>query len=243
MKVLTNAAEIRAQAEATPAPTPRPVASHSPDSTTDSVRLAQQDAARVAARRGPHVRIVHRGVRVRTAVVVGLLLGATGAAAFHFGAPWLRPGVVVVTSDPAGLDVALDGQRTGQVTPAVIENVLLSRHHQISVAGAQTKAVSAPVPLRPGELVARVHLRVESSVGSLVVDSIPPGAEVRLDDRPAGRTPVTLPEVRLDQRHRIDLVLAGHEIDQFVVLPEKDGVRFTRRLSRAEPKGKAPAAP
>ena len=51
---------------------------------------------------------------------------------------------------------------------------------------------------------------------------------------------------RITGRRRLregDLVLAGHEIDQFVVLPEKDGVRFTRRLSRVEPKGKAPAAP
>jgi hypothetical protein len=241
MKVLTNAAEIRAQAEGAPATTPRPGA-FPPADAPDPVQLAQ-DAARTAARRGPQVRIVHRGVRMRTAVAAGLLLCAAGAAGFHFGAPWLRPGVVVVTSEPSGLEVALDGQRTGQVTPAVLENVLLSRPHLISVAGARTKEVSAPVPVRAGELVARVHLKVESSVGSLVVESIPPGAEVVLDDRPAGRTPATIPEVRLDQRHRIDLVLAGHEIDQFVVLPEKDGVRFTRRLSRAEPKAKAPPAP
>ena len=28
----------------------------------------------------------------------------------------------------------------------------------------------------------------------------------------------------------MDLVLAGYEIDQFVVLPEKDGTRFVRKL-------------
>jgi hypothetical protein len=36
--------------------------------------------------------------------------------------------------------------------------------------------------------------------------------------------------VRLDERHRVDLSLDGHELDQFVVLPEKDGDRFLRKL-------------
>jgi hypothetical protein len=35
----------------------------------------------------------------------------------------------------------------------------------------------------------------------------------------------------MDQRHRIDLSLPGYDVDQFVVLPEKDGNRFVRRLS------------
>jgi hypothetical protein len=246
MKVLTNAAEIRAQAEAAergPATTPTPGAFPSPmDHGPDPVLHAQLDAAR-AARRAPQVRIVHRGVRLRWAVLVGLLLGAGGAAGFHYGAPWLRPGVVVVTSEPPGLDVGLDGQRTGHATPAVLEDVLLSRPHAVTVSGPGVKEVAAQTAQRPGALVARVHLKVESTIGTLTVDSVPPGADVVLDEKPAGRTPATLPGVRLDQRHRIDLVLAGHEIDQFVVLPEKDGVRFSRRLAKQEPKGKAPGAP
>jgi hypothetical protein len=176
-------------------------------------------------------------------VLVGLLLGTAGAAGAHYGAPWLRPGVVVVTSDPQGLEVSLDGQRTGQSTPTVLERVLLSQPPTVSVSGPAVREVAAQIAPRPGELVARVHLQVPSSVGTLTIESVPPGADVVLDDRPAGRTPATVSGVRLDQRHRIDLVLPGHEIDQFVVLPEKDGTRFTRRLSRQEPAPKAPAPP
>jgi tRNA A-37 threonylcarbamoyl transferase component Bud32 len=244
MKVLTNAAEIRAQAEgaAGPATTPAPGVFPSIEHGPDPFLAAQMDSAR-AARRAPQVRIVHRGTRLRWAVLVGVLLGAGGAAGFHFGAPWLRPGVVVVTSDPQGLEITLDGQKTGQVTPTVLEQVLLSQPHVVAVSGPAVKAVSAQTAPRPGELVARVHLKVESSVGVLTIESVPPGAEIVLDDKPAGRTPTALANVRLDQRHRVDLVLAGHEIDQFVILPEKDGIRFNRRLSRLEPKGKAPPAP
>jgi len=243
MKVLTNAAELRAQAERdggewNPVTTPPPGA----HALGDPIAHAQQDAAR-AAKRAPQVRIVHRGVKLRWAVLVGLVLAVAGAAGFHLGAPWLRPGVVVVTSDPQGLEVTLDGQRTGQLTPAVLDNVLLSRPHAVSVSGQAVREVGAQLAPRPGELVARVHLKVESTLGTLTVESVPPGAEVALDDKPAGRTPAVIPGVRLDQRHRVDLTLLGHEIDQFVVLPEKDGVRFTRRLSKLDPKGKAPAAP
>jgi hypothetical protein len=244
MKVLTNAAEMRAaqgerSGEWTPVTTPAPGA---PLLGGDPFAQAQRDAAR-AAKRAPQVRIVHRGVKLRWAVLVGLVLAVAGAAGFHLGAPWLRPGVVVVTSDPQGLEVTLDGQRTGQLTPAVLDNVLLSRPHAVSVSGQAVREVGAQLTPRPGELVARVHLKVESTIGSLTVESVPPGAEIALDDKPAGRTPAVIPGVRLDQRHRVDLTLPGHEIDQFVVLPEKDGIRFARRLSKLEPKGKAPSAP
>jgi hypothetical protein len=76
-------------------------------------------------------------------------------------------------------------------------------------------------------------------VGSVVVESEPAGAEVRVDQRRVGTTPVTVAGLRLDERHRIDLVLPGYEIDQFVVLPEKDGTRFRRRLDVAVPRPKA----
>jgi tRNA A-37 threonylcarbamoyl transferase component Bud32 len=240
MKVLTNAAALREQAErdgGAPVTTPTPGGFPTVDPGPDPQTLAA-DAARAAARRQPAVRVVHRGVRARTAVLVGAALAVAGSLAFHFGAPWLRPGVVVVTSDPPGLEVSLDGQKTPQLTPAVLEEVLLSRPHTVTVGGARVREATAQVPRQAGRLVARVHVHTESSQGAITIESVPAGAEIVFDDKPAGHTPVTLGDVRLDQRHRIDLILSGHEIDQFVVLPEKDGVRFTRRLARAEGKPK-----
>jgi serine/threonine protein kinase len=239
MKVLTNAAALREQSDGeggpgSPSTGDFPIIDAGPDPQT----LAA-DAARAAARRQPAVRVVHRGVRARTAVLIGLALAVAGSLAFHFGAPWIRPGVVVVTSDPPGLEVSLDGQKTPMVTPAVLEGVLLSRPHTVTVGGARVREASAPVPRQAGRLVARVHVHTESNQGAITIESVPAGAEIVFDDKPVGHTPVTLGDVRLDQRHRIDLILSGHEIDQFVVLPEKDGMRFTRRLARAEGKPKA----
>jgi serine/threonine protein kinase len=242
MKVLSNSAELRAQADAERPRGATPPNGSLPtlDSSPDPQFQATQDVQR-AARRAQAVRIVRRGVRARTAVLLGLVLAAGGAAAFHFGAPWLRPGIVLVTSEPPGLEVSLDGQKMPQLTPAVIEDVFLAEPHTVTVSGPRVKEVSAAVPRQPGRLVARVHLRLESTLGAITVESIPSGAELVIDGRPVGRTPATLEALRIDERHRIDLVLVGHEIDQFVVLPEKDGRRFVRRLTRLDPRGaKAP---
>jgi serine/threonine protein kinase len=242
MKVLSNSAELRAQADAERSRGATPPNGSLPtlDPLPDPQFQAAQDAQR-AARRSQPVRIVHRGVRARTALLLGLVLAAGGAAAFHFGAPWLRPGIVLVTSEPPGLEVSLDGQKMPQLTPAVIEDVFLAEPHTVTVSGPRVKEVSAAVPRQPGKLVARVHLRLESTLGAITVESIPSGAELVIDGRPVGRTPATLEALRIDERHRIDLVLVGHEIDQFVVLPEKDGRRFVRRLTRLDPRGaKAP---
>jgi hypothetical protein len=171
-------------------------------------------------------------------VVLALLAGlAVGGAGAWFGAPWVRPGVLVVTSEPSGAEVSLDGQPTGQRTPAVIE-VLLSRPHEVTLSGPALKAVTLPVAAEVGKLSARAHARLGSTLGTLTVESEPPGAEVRLDDRPVGVTPVALPGVRLDERHRIYLRLPGHEIDQVVVLPEKDGALVRRTLTALVPGGK-----
>jgi serine/threonine protein kinase len=240
MKVLSNAAELRAQADraAGVSTTPVPGAFASVESVQDPQVAASQEVQRIA-RHATRVRIVERGIRTGTAAIAAVAFGLAGAAASYLGAPFLRRGVVVVTSEPSGLEVTLDGQKTSLTTPAVLEDVLLSRPHVVTLAGPRVKEVSLAVEPERGKLVARVHARLTSVIGSIVIESVPAGAEIVIDDRPAGRTPATLAGVKLDARHRVDLVLAGYEIDQFVVLPEKDGVRFTRRLSRLDAKEKA----
>jgi len=173
-----------------------------------------------------------RTVRVGTgrAVLAGLVAGVAVAAALVAGATYLRPGTLLVTSSPPGAAVTLDGRPAG-TTPLVVENLSLSKPHQLSAQAPGRKP--AEVQLRPelGKLLRRVDLDLPSALGELTVESEPSGAEVFLDGQSVGSTPVTVGEVRLDERHRFDLSLPGHEMDQFVVLPEKDGTRFHRKLA------------
>jgi eukaryotic-like serine/threonine-protein kinase len=239
MKVLTNLAvrppeELRlAAGETTPGssgglPTVEPVA-------VPAEPPHHEARTPVPARPAHRPVVVRRGVAWSAVLLLVLLSAAGGAAAAWFGAPLLRPGTLVVTSEPPGAEVALDGVPTGRRTPAVLEQVLLSRPHEVSLSGPTLRSTAAQVKAEPGRLSASVHLVLGTAIGAVKVMSDPPGAEVLFDDRPVGQTPVSVDGVRLDERHRIDLKLAGHEIDQVVVLPEKDGTTVKRTLTRAEP--------
>ena len=247
MKVLANAAERQAQAQyerlSAPALTPAPPPEESPFEshiapmpselpTTEPARRASPRAARPRT-------VVRQGVRLSTAILVGILVAVAGAVGLHFGEIWYRPGLLVVTSEPPGAEVTLDGARVGS-TPALVEGVWLSRPHELILRTPRSKPSTLSLEPVPGKAYRRVHAILEDAMGALRVESEPPGAEVRLDDRAVGNTPLTVQGVKVDERHRIDLTLPGYEVDQFVVLPEKDGSRVVRRLARAAPKPPLP---
>jgi len=167
-------------------------------------------------------------------VLAGLLVAGTGIAA----APWLVDGALVVSTTPPGAQVTVDGKAVPGATPLVVERIRLSEPHEIQAVAPGHRAASIAVGPEPGRLTRSVHLALPSALGSLTVESEPPGAEVKVDGQPAGRTPLTLTDIRVDERHRVDLSLPGHDVDQFVVLPEKDGLRVHRKLTpRPRPRG------
>jgi hypothetical protein len=234
MKVLRNAAEAQrsvyqpvASAEAGPRPEP---SQDLPSVDIDVDRAAPPRATPLGPERV-------RTVRVGTgrAVLLGALAGVITGAATWAASAYYRPGVLVVTSDPPGAAVTLDGRALAGATPLVVEDVVLSSAHQVQASLPGHKGAAVEVRPAVGDKVRRVHLQLATALGPLRVESDPPGAEVRLDGVPAGTTPLTIPGVRLDERHRLDLSLPGHELDQFVVLPEKDGTRFARKLVPARP--------
>jgi len=229
MKVLSNAAAQQHQQyqalTGAPALTPPPASISPPPAPA----LTPPPIARSRHAHSPRAAPA-RGVRLSTALLLALAAAGAAGALVHYLQPWLRPGVLVVTSSPAGAEVTLDGAPTGQRTPAILDNVFLARRHEIRLSGGALRAEARVLEPAAGLLVRREDFALRPSVGSVVVESVPPGAEVRIDDRKLGTTPATIAGLRLDERHRIDLALAGYEIDQFVVLPEKDGTRFSRRL-------------
>jgi serine/threonine protein kinase len=182
--------------------------------------------ARLAPARPPRRRA--RGWKLALGALVLFASGAAGAFAVQ---PWLRPGVLLVTSNPSGAQVAVDGRAAPTPTPAIVEGLALAQPHTVVVTAPDRKAVTLALEPELGKIVRHVHADLPDALGAVTVESEPSGAQVLLDERPAGVTPLTIHNVRLDERHRFDLALPGHELDQFVVLPEKDGQRFHRRLA------------
>jgi len=229
MKVLQHSAQQQAHYEKF-ADTREPAATPSPFPRPEDLQFRTPGDTRV------RTRTVRVGVPARRAVVMGLLLAIVGAVGLHAAEVYLREGVLVVTSSPPGASITLDGRQTTLVTPAVVENVPMSLPHTVQLSFPERKGVTVQLKPRFGALVGRVHAHLASAMGRLTLESEPPGAQVLLDDRPAGATPLSL-TVRFDERHRIDLNLPGYEIDQFVVLPDKDGGAFRRRLIPLGAKG------
>ena len=184
-------------------------------------------------------RPLRRGLGLWKATALAVVLAGLAAAGTWAGELWLRPGVLVVTSDPPGARVTVDGRDIAAATPAVVEGVDLSRPFSVVVSAKDRKSVTVPVEPQLGKLVRRVHAALPGALGAIVIESAPPGAQVQIDQHPAGVTPLTIQNVRLDERHRLDLALPGHELDQFVVLPEKDGQRFFRTLAPVQLRGGA----
>jgi hypothetical protein len=241
MKVLRNVAEQQraavydsvARAEATG---PFPTTAGRTDQAMASIDIDVDRAPQRPASIGPErIRTVRVGAG--RAVALGVLAGLVVAVAGLVAAPWMRDGVLVVTTSPPGATVTVDGRVVPGTTPVVVEDIRLSGSHRVSAEAPGRRGNALEIHGEPGRLARTVHLNLPSALGSLTVESDPPGAEVRIDGKLVGRTPVTLGDLRVDERHRIDLTLPGHDVDQFVVLPEKDGNRVSRKLS-ARPKGR-----
>jgi hypothetical protein len=226
MKVLSHAADQQ-QAQYQRFTDTRPAATPAPFSRTDEIAFG--DSGRVTAVR-TRTRTVRVGMSPWRAFFLGLLAAALATGGLVAGEIYLRKGVLVVSSTPPGAEVLLDGRPAAAATPAVLDDLNVSVPHTVVIQAPGRRPVTVEVTPKIGQLVRRVHGDLASVVGSVTVESDPPGAELRLDGRPVGSTPMTLSGVRMDERHRIDLTLPGHEFDQFVVLPEKDGVRFVRKL-------------
>ena len=147
--------------------------------------------------------------------------------------PPVFEGRLLVRSEPAGASVMVDGREYGR-TPAVVHGLgrgthrvrvirdgYLSEERSVAVTRSQP-APSLLVTLEPRrpapERASQPALPADGPyTGTLVVESLPPGALVYLDNKPVGRTPLTL---------------NGVNAGEHVVRLERDGYRRWGRSIR-----------
>ena len=198
---------------------PGPAATGTPRRPTTSVSIQ------------PTIRQLRRRSRRMLALGAagGLAVGIGGA----LGARYLHGPAVVVTSEPAGAGVFLGEERLG-VTPLVLDRLWVPPGGRtLRLALADHRDETRTIEPSLARLV-RLEATLPTALGTVRVESEPPGATVRLDGQEVGETPVEIPGVRLDQLHRFDLTRAGFELDSFIVRPDDDGVSFARQLVRGK---------
>ena len=235
LKVLQHVVEQQApSAPAPPRPFPPPP-ELVPVAELDTAPLPPSASAHSRGR--PPSRRVRHGIGAGRAAAFAAAAAALAAAATWGAEIWLRPGVLVVTSDPPGARVTVDGRAAATPTPTVVEGIDRTKPVSVVVSAKDRRSVTMALESELGKPVRHVHASLAPALGSILVESEPSGAEVRIDERLAGVTPLRIEGVRLDERHRVDLALPGHELDQFVVMPEKDGQRYSRTLVPAQQRG------
>ena len=113
---------------------------------------------------------------------------------------------VTVTSEPAGATIYSGEQRVGE-TPAVVE--LLEGTHQLSVVRDGFAAWDGSVTAEPNIDQELPLIRLEPANAQLRVNSIPRGANVTVNGRYRGQSPVTL-DLAPNINYEIGLSRAGY---------------------------------
>ena len=128
----------------------------------------------------------------------------------------LRPasGVLRVATEPAGASITVDGDFRGSA-PATVE-ISPGRAHRVVLSRAGYEPAQRTVTLGRGE-ERRLSVRLEPRLGQVRVMSRPEGAEVFVDGRASGRTPLDLQLP--STRHTLELKLEGYVKESREIVP------------------------
>ena len=147
---------------------------------------------------------------IATVVVVGLLLvgGLTGLLWGLIGSP--GSGTIVISSEPTGAKVAVDGKERFGSTPQTMADLVLDRPYLLVVFKEGylpwKKKFTLSAQQSQRQFLARLQRRgTADGQATLVVQTAEPGARVFLDGQLKGKTPLTIKSVDCKKRHTLVL--------------------------------------
>ena len=114
-------------------------------------------------------------------------------------------GRVFISSVPSEADIYLDGQPLGQKSDALLKDIPVGKHTFRLIKGNLSQ--SKTIEVSPNKLVS-VELKLELGKGTLLVSSNPFKANVYLDGKQVGKTPVEI-ETKLG-KHQVEIKMKGY---------------------------------
>lgn len=154
---------------------------------------------------------------------------AIAAISLLLATPAWAAGQLVLESTPPGAAVSLNGQPLGE-TPVIHER-LQAGTHQVTLSRPGYQSVSLRVTIQ-NDLTTRKRVTMtperRKSPGELVIESKPSGADVYLDGRWLGKTPLHVPVAA--GTHRLSLRHPGYEASARTVRVVSD-LTTTQRLT------------
>jgi len=168
---------------------------------------------RLARRLSTGWRIAIGGTLTAGALVAGISipprLAARRPGSDRGAAP--PPGAIAtfaLETDPAGAAIYLDDRQVG--TGVFRGPIGADRDQRFHLTAAGCADTTLVVRIPAGESGTR-HVALRSLLGDLQVGTQPPGAEILVDGRAAGRSPVTVRGLPAAKPHRVEATLAGFE--------------------------------
>jgi hypothetical protein len=140
---------------------------------------------------------------------------------------------VRVSSMPAGAEIWLDGKRTGQQTPSLLENLVPGRRYEIRlVRHGYLPAASELTPTAAETLRVQVSLPPARNFGRLSLTSTPPGARLSINRLDTGlTTPIAEYVLRAGQTYAARLDLRGRVPWEQQLVLGAEGEQITRAVT------------
>jgi serine/threonine protein kinase len=151
------------------------------------------------------------------AMLLGVVLAGIGAyfGYEHFKAgpepiPMPQHGSLIVSSGPSQAKISLNGQDTGQTTPATLGELVLNKEHTIALSKEHYTSFEKTITLDKAEQV-KMHGMLEPlEEGSFQISSEPPGAKIFINEKDSGQvTPGTLEKLAIKKSYTIVLKKEG----------------------------------
>ncbi|MDD4138502.1 MAG: PEGA domain-containing protein, partial [Methanoregula sp.] len=148
-----------------------------------------------------------------------------------------QPGSLAVSSVPADASVVVNGNYMGK-TPLTMDN-LVPGANNVTVSKFGFTPFTTTVDIRSGER-AEITAALPAERGTLIVNTTPSGANISVDGKEAGITPVTLTNL-LPGNHTVTLTKDGYvPADQQVAITAGTTYPLTIALSPSSPLSSLP---
>jgi serine/threonine protein kinase len=114
-----------------------------------------------------------------------------------------------IDSTPRGATVTIDGRKLRDLTPITVTDLPRDRAHEVVLT--RQGFIPYTQQVASGE---DVYAALLPDVGVLRVQTDPPGAELYINNRPAGNTPITVKNVASSEDVKIEVRLAGFRVQR-----------------------------
>jgi hypothetical protein len=121
-------------------------------------------------------------------------------------------GSIEVLSTPPGATVRIDGTVLSKLTPIRVGDVELHQPHHLAVSLRGYDMWESDAKFEGSEREIRLQATLVSSVGTIEIDTAPPGAEAIVNGRISGMTPVRVGDLPPNEDVTVELRLRGYKV-------------------------------